>query len=106
MWTMHLGLLVMRCTTTLVGLRGSNDVMRGENSRRDQRPQEQSGHNESFERDRKRESFAAKPARSHSRGRIIVNQAFRQASEIAHGHTSTHGGWHPFLQISVLVLFY
>ena len=52
-----------------------------------------------FERNGKRESFAAKAARSHTRGGIVVNQAFRQASEIAHVHTSTHDGWQPFLQI-------
>jgi hypothetical protein len=96
MWTMHDGLLVVRCAATRIGRCWSHDVVRCQGTRRDQRPNEQRGQDDSFKRDRKRESFAAKPARSHSRGGIIVNQAFRQASEIAHGHTSTHHGWQPF----------
>ena len=70
--------------------------MRGENARRDERPKEQRSQDAGFERDGKRESFAAKPACTHSRGGIVIHQAFRQTSEIAHGHTSTHDGSQPF----------
>ena len=70
--------------------------MRCEHARSDERPHEHRSQNSGFEREGKRERFAAKPARTHSRGGIVVNQAFRQASEITHGHTSTHDGWQPF----------
>ena len=80
--------------------------MRGEHARSDERPHEHRGQDAGFECNRKYESFAAKPARTHARGGIIVNQAFRQTSEIAHGHTSTLDGWQPFFQIPSLVLFY
>jgi hypothetical protein len=73
--------------------------MRCEHARSDQWPHKHRGQDGGFERDGKHESFATKPARSHSHGGIIVNQAFRQTSEIAHGHASTHDGWQPFLQI-------
>ncbi len=60
----------------------------------------------SFKYGGKRDSFAAKQARPHPRGRIVINQAFRQTSEIAHGHTSTHNGSQPFRKSAFLGPFY
>ena len=76
--------------------------MRGEHTRRNQGPHEQRGQDGGFKRDGKHESFAAKPARTYSRGGIVIHQAFRQASEIAHGHTSTTRRLVTVLQISFL----
>jgi hypothetical protein len=106
MWTMHRWLLVVRGAATRVGRRGSHNVMRGENSRRDQRPKEQRGCNESFQRDGKRESLSAEPACSLACGGIVIHQAFGQTSEIAHGHTSTHDGWQPFCKSAFFSPFY